>query len=121
MAMELQVSGPFHSSLMKPATFGLKDALLTIPFSKPKVTYYSDIDGITMMDPEQIKDSLIRQLVAPVQWIKVIEKMESDGFTHFVEVGPGKVLGGLMKKISNQIQIFNTGSKESISALEGSK
>ena len=116
-AMELPVSGPFHSSLMKQAAEGLALALEGVSFSPPKTIYYSDIDAVEMKDVNQIKQSLVRQLMAPVQWIKVIEKMGQDDFTSFVEVGPGKVLNGLIKKISKDAQIFNAGDAASIQAV----
>ena len=120
-AMELPVSGPFHSSLMKPAADGFKLELDKVTFSAPKIAYYSDIDSVTMIDPAKIKESLVRQLMAPVQWIKTIEKMNQDGFTSFVEVGPGKVLNGLIKKISKDALITNAGDVESIKALSEAK
>lgn len=120
-AMELPVSGPFHSSLMKSAADGLGLELEKTVFSAPRVAYYSDIDAAEMKDPVQIKESLVRQLMAPVQWIKVIQKMNSDGFTRFVEVGPGKVLSGLIGKISKESQVLNAGDVKSIEALGGAK
>jgi len=116
-AMELPVSGPFHSSLMKQAAEGLKVALDKVSFSMPKTTYYSDIDAAVMKDVNQIKESLVRQLMSPVQWIKVIEKMGLDGFNYFIEVGPGKVLNGLIRKISKDAQISNAGDVETIKIL----
>jgi len=116
-AVELPVSGPFHSSLMKQAAEGLSQALAGISFAPPKTAYYSDIDAVEMKDVNQIKESLVRQLVAPVQWIKAIEAMGRDGFNSFVEVGPGKVLNGLIKKISKDAQIFNAGDAASIKIL----
>jgi len=116
-AMELPVSGPFHSSLMKQAADGLRQAMEQIAFSAPQVAYYSDIDAVEMKDPAQIKESLVRQLMAPVQWIKTIEKMGQEGYTRFVEVGPGKVLSGLIKKISKDAQMTNAGDVESIKAI----
>lgn len=112
--MELPVSGPFHSSLMKQAADGLAKALETIKFSPPRVTFYSDIDAVPMEDPAGIKGSLVRQLVAPVQWVKTVEKMNQGGFMDFIEVGPGKVLNGLIKKISKDAIVANAGDVESI-------
>src|ERR1700677_473959 len=120
-AMELPVSGPFHSSLMKPAADAFKIVLDTVTFSTPKTAYYSDIDSVQMTDPEKIKESLVRQLMAPVQWIKTIEKMSRDGYSNFVEVGPGKVLNGLIKKIAKDVLISNAGDVESIKALSEAK
>jgi len=116
-AMELPVSGPFHSSLMKQAAEGLSRVLESIRLSPPQVTYYSDIDAVPINDPARIKESLIRQLVAPVQWIKTIEKMSQDGFATFVEVGSGKVLNGLIRKILNDTDVTNAGDLESIKAV----
>jgi [acyl-carrier-protein] S-malonyltransferase len=119
-AMELPVSGPFHSSLMKQAAEGLKDTLSRIKFSTPHVTYYSDIDAKVMGDVDQIKESLVRQLMAPVQWIRTIEKMTQDGFTHYLEVGAGKVLSGLIQKISKDAIVSNAGNVASVqAAVEG--
>ncbi len=120
-AMELPVSGPFHSSLMKPAADRFKLELDKVTFSTPKVAYYSDIDSVQMTDPVKIKESLVRQLMAPVQWIKTIEKMTQDGYSSFVEVGPGKVLNGLIKKISKDALITNAGDVESIKVLSEAK
>ncbi len=116
-AMELPVSGPFHSSLMKQAADGLGQVLEKMNFSTPQVTYYSDIDAVIMSDVTLIKESLVRQLMAPVQWIKTIEKMTEDGFTSYVEVGPGKVLNGLIKKISKDSITSNAGDMESIQSV----
>jgi [acyl-carrier-protein] S-malonyltransferase len=116
-AMELPVSGPFHSSLMKEAADGLRRTLEQMEFSAPQVTYYSDIDSVVMSEAAQIKESLVRQLMAPVQWIKTIEKMSQDGFTTFVEVGSGKVLNGLIKKIFKDSIVSNAGDVESIKSV----
>jgi [acyl-carrier-protein] S-malonyltransferase len=120
-AMELPVSGPFHSSLMKPAADGLRQALEKISFSSPKVPYYSDIDSQIMNDPAQIKESLVRQLMAPVQWTKTIQKMTGDGFGRFVEVGSGKVLCGLIQKISKEAVVANAGDGATIQAVSEAK
>ncbi len=117
-AMELAVSGPFHSSLMKQAADGLKEALGSVRLSAPKVTYYSDIDAKTMQDPAVIAESLVRQLVAPVQWIKTIDAMGREGITTFVEVGSGKVLNGLIRKINKDAVIYNVGDRQSLAEAD---
>jgi len=117
-AMELAVSGPFHSSLMKQAADGLKEALGAVQLSAPKVTYYSDIDAKPMQDPAAIAESLVRQLVAPVQWIKTIEAMGRDGITTFVEVGSGKVLNGLIRKINKDAVIYNVGDTQTLAEVD---
>ena len=70
-----------------------------------------------MSDPAVIKESLVRQLMAPVQWIKTVGRMDSDGYQFFVEVGPGKVLSGLIRKIVPEAQVANAGDPESIASI----
>src|SRR5215472_17082018 len=106
---------------MKPAADKFLQALEQVTFSAPQVTYYSDIEPVEMKDPAQIKESLVRQLMAPVQWIKTIEKMGQDGYASFVEVGSGKVLNGLVKKISKDAVITNAGDVESIKLVSEAK
>jgi [acyl-carrier-protein] S-malonyltransferase len=117
-AMELPVSGPFHSSLMKQAADGLKQAIGLITLSAPKAVYYSDIDAKPLEDPAAIAESLVRQLVAPVQWIKTIEAMGKDGINTFVEVGSGKVLTGLIRKINKDSILYNVGDKASLAEAD---
>ncbi|HVZ81788.1 MAG TPA: ACP S-malonyltransferase [bacterium] len=120
-AMELPVSGPFHSSLMRPAADGLRSELEKVQFSKPLVPYYSDIDSFILDDPERIKESLVRQLMAPVQWTKTIQKMSEDGFDRFIEVGSGKVLSGLIQKINKEAMVANAGDPASIQTVSEAK
>lgn len=120
-AMELPVSGPFHSSLMKPAADGLRETLEKVTFSSPKVPYYSDIDSQVIDDPMRIKESLVRQLMAPVQWTKTILTMSDDGFDRFIEVGSGKVLCGLVQKIKKEAVTLNAGDPATIQALSEAK
>lgn len=117
-AMELPVSGPFHSSLMKQAADGFKEALGSVKLSAPQVTYYSDIDAKPLRDPAVIAESLVRQLVSPVQWIKTIEAMGRDGITAFVEVGSGKVLNGLIRKINKDAVLFNVGDVQTLAEVD---
>ncbi|HET9868879.1 MAG TPA: ACP S-malonyltransferase, partial [bacterium] len=88
-AMELPVSGPFHSSLMKQAAEGLRQALASVKLAAPQAAYYSDVDAKPLADPGEIAESLVRQLVAPVQWTRTIEALGRDGVGAFVEVGSG--------------------------------
>lgn len=113
-AMELPVSGPFHSSLMQPASDGLRGVLASLEFRKPSVAYYSDTESVRLEDPAAIRESLVKQLVAPVQWTATIRKMASDGVVSFVEAGPGKVLTGLVKKIHPEAVIGPAGDAVSI-------
>jgi [acyl-carrier-protein] S-malonyltransferase len=116
-AVELPVGGPFHSSLMGLAVDGLRKALEKAAFTTPRVVYYSDIDAVEMKDPAAIAESLARQLTQPVRWTQVIQRMMEDGYSTFIEVGPGKVLGGLIKKISKDAQVLNAGDVPAVEAL----
>ena len=113
-AMELPVSGPFHSSLMKSAADGLREALTHVQFQKPILAYYSDTESVKMENPMVIRESLVRQLVSPVQWTATVRAMASDGVDSFVEVGPGKVLTGLIKKIHPGAVVGTAGDASSI-------
>jgi [acyl-carrier-protein] S-malonyltransferase len=113
-AMELPVSGPFHSSLMKPAADEYRDTLTHISYQKPVMAYYSDTESVKMEDPVVIRESLVRQLVAPVQWTATVRKMVADGVDTFVEAGPGKVLTGLIKKIHPEAAVGPAGDAVSI-------
>ncbi len=96
----LKVSGAFHSPLMEPARIQLAEAIAATSFKKPVCPVYQNVDGLPSMDPEEIKDKLIRQLTAPVRWTESVLKMHADfPEGEFIETGPGKVLSGLLSKI----------------------
>ena len=103
MAVPLNVSGAFHSPLMTPAREELSDKLDSIDISDISIPLYTNVDAKPITKGRDIKDSLIRQLENPVLWYNSIEKMIRDGFTSFLEVGPGKVLQALNRKINNTI------------------
>jgi [acyl-carrier-protein] S-malonyltransferase len=105
--LELPVSGPFHSSLMKSAVLPFWDRLKKVSFSTPIKKVYSDTTGLILSSSDKIVENLAQQLTTPVQWINVIQEMVQDGYTKFVEVGPGKVLTGLIKKINAQVETIN--------------
>lgn len=102
-AMELPVGGAFHSPLMKPAEEELAAAITTTRFSQPICPVYQNVTTTGVTDPEEIKKNLIAQLTAPVKWTQSVQQMIKDGATEFVEVGPGKVLQGLVKKIDSSV------------------
>jgi [acyl-carrier-protein] S-malonyltransferase len=104
----LDVSGAFHSPLMRPAETGLCLALSEVPFSKPSVPFVANVTGNYMQDPEEIKESLALQLTSSIQWEASVSKMVEDGITTFVEFGPGKVLSGLVKKINKEVKVFSS-------------
>jgi len=98
-ALILPVGGAFHSPLMKPAREELAQAIATTHFANPICPVYQNVTTTAVTDPEAIKQNLIAQLTAPVKWTQSIQQMVKDGATHFIEVGPGNVLQGLIKKI----------------------
>lgn len=99
-ALPLPVGGAFHSPLMEPARVELADAINSTSFSKPLCPIYQNVTAAPSTDTEVIKKNLIEQLTAPVRWTQIVQNMFTDGATLFVECGPGKVLQGLVKKLS---------------------
>tara|TARA_R100000306_G_scaffold5939_10_gene8433 strand:- start:5819 stop:6700 length:882 start_codon:yes stop_codon:yes gene_type:complete len=98
-ALMLPVGGAFHSPLMEPAREELAAAIENTHFSKPTCPVYQNVSTFAVTDPEEIKKNLIFQLTAPVKWTQSVQNMIKDGADHFIEVGPGNVLQGLVKKI----------------------
>lgn len=98
-ALVLPVGGAFHSPLMEPAREELAAAIEQTTFAQPICPVYQNVSTIAVSDPEQIKKNLIAQLTAPVKWTQSVQQMVADGAESFTEVGPGKVLQGLVKKI----------------------
>lgn len=99
-ALKLPVGGAFHSPIMEPAREELAEAIMNTTFTKPICPIYQNVDGQAYSDPETIKKNLNLQLISPVMWTKTVQNMSIDGAKHFIEVGPGSVLQGLIKKIS---------------------
>ncbi|MBI3512078.1 MAG: ACP S-malonyltransferase [Bacteroidetes bacterium] len=103
-ALVLPVGGAFHSPLMEPARVELEAAINATNFNTPICPVYQNVNAKAVTDPEEIKKNLIAQLTAPVRWTQTIQNMFADGATNFVEVGPGKVLQGLVKKIAQGVE-----------------
>ena len=101
-ALRLPVGGAFHSPLMEPAKVELQAAIEAAPFKTPICPVYQNVDAKSYTDPEQIKANLIAQLTAPVRWTYIVQNMLADGADSFVELGPGAVLQGLIKKVSRE-------------------
>jgi [acyl-carrier-protein] S-malonyltransferase len=101
-ALLLPVGGAFHSPLMEPAREELAAAIESTQFNAPSCPIYQNVTTTAVSDPEAIKKNLILQLTAPVKWTQSVQQMVKDGATSFVEVGPGKVLQGLVKKIHRE-------------------
>jgi [acyl-carrier-protein] S-malonyltransferase len=104
-ALVLPVGGAFHSPLMEPAREELASAISSTKFSDPKCAIYQNVSASAVSDPETIKTNLISQLTAPVRWTQSVQAMINDGATLFTEVGPGKVLQGLVKKIDRSAEV----------------
>lgn len=102
-ALVLNVAGAFHSPLMAPAQAELEAAIHQTRFNSPSIPVYQNITALPSSDPEVIKQNLINQLTGPVRWTQTIRNMVADGGTEFIEVGPGKVLQGLIKKIEASV------------------
>ncbi|MCE1187723.1 MAG: ACP S-malonyltransferase [Ignavibacteria bacterium] len=102
MVKELVVSGAFHSPLMQSAQDKLLAKLEVVPFYSARKPVYANVTAKPVVDPQVIKDLLYKQVTAPVLWEETIKNMVADGFDEFVEVGPGKVLQGLVKRIAPQ-------------------
>jgi len=103
-AILLPVSAPFHSSLMKPATVRLSEALSKITVSAPRIPVVHNVDARTRSDPTEIRKALITQADHPVLWVECVKEMARRGATHVLECGPGKVLAPLAKRISESVQ-----------------
>lgn len=101
-ALVLPVGGAFHSVLMKPAEEELAAAIEQTTFHKPLCPVYQNVTTTAVSDENAIKTNLIKQLTAPVKWTQSVQQMIADGATEFIEVGPGKVLQGLVKKINKE-------------------
>jgi [acyl-carrier-protein] S-malonyltransferase len=104
-ALKLVVGGAFHSPLMEPAREELAAAIMATIFSNPVCPVYQNVNAQSVTDPETIRQNLIKQLTAPVRWTQTVENMFADGATHFTELGPGKVLQGLVKKIAKDAEV----------------
>lgn len=104
-ALKLPVGGAFHSPLMQPASEELQTAINSTTFSIPICPVYQNVNAYPQTDPNEIKQNLIAQLTAPVRWTQTVKNMVTDGATEFIELGPGDVLKGLVKKIGPDVTV----------------
>lgn len=102
-ALLLPVGGAFHSPLMEPAREQLAAAIANTTFNKPIAPIYQNVTASAVSNPDEIKENLMKQLTAPVRWTQTMQQMIADGTTDFYEVGPGKVLQGLLRKIDRTV------------------
>ena len=106
-ALVLPVGGAFHSPLMEPARIELEAAINNTTFNNPICPVYQNVTASAISNTDEIKKNLILQLTAPVKWTQTVTQMIADGATHFTEVGPGKVLQGLEKKVNPSIETIS--------------
>jgi [acyl-carrier-protein] S-malonyltransferase len=106
-ALPLKVGGAFHSPLMEPARIELAEAINNTTFSIPICPVYQNVNAKPVTNPDEIKQNLIAQLTSPVRWTQIAENMIADGGTSFIEVGPGTVLQGLIKKVKPDVETMS--------------
>ncbi len=113
-AIKLAVSGAFHSPFMEPARAELASAIANTAFTKPVCPVYQNVNAQAVTDPETIKTNLVAQLTSPVKWTQIVGQMVADGCDTFVEVGPGSVLQGLIRKTAKGLNISGVNTFEQI-------
>ena len=113
-ALPLPVSAPFHSALMQPAALRLQQFMQNIVFNAPRIPVINNVDVASYVDPDQIKDALVRQAYNPVRWVETIRAFSAQGITHVAECGPGKVLAGMIKRIEGSLESLALQDKASI-------
>lgn len=117
-ALPLAVSVPSHCELMKPAAEQLANALADIAINAPEIAVINNVDVRVESESSQICTALVRQLYSPVRWTETVEKMAQDGIEILVEIGPGKVLNGLTKRIAAELQAVSVNDTTSLNAIE---
>jgi len=116
-AIPLQVSGAFHTPLMQPAVDGMAKIIPTVTFRDPSMPIIANTTAEPLTKGEEIREELLRQLCNSVQWQRTIEHMIGNGVSHFIEIGPGKVLTGLIRRINRDVETINIGDAESIRGM----
>lgn len=113
-AVPLQVSAPFHCALMEPASERLAPVLEDISFQDPQIPVYANVDASPVREAETAKRMLLRQVVSPVRWQEVVEVMAAAGVETMIEVGPGSVLSGLVRRIRKDLTVLTVSDSESV-------
>jgi len=116
--VKLKVSAPFHCALMKPAQDRLAADLERLSFSEPAMPVVTNVDARATTAPDELRDALVRQVSAPVRWVESMQLLMSHGVDTFVEVGPGEVLSGLMRRISRDVKMLNVEDAASLQKIE---
>jgi [acyl-carrier-protein] S-malonyltransferase len=114
-AIKLPVSAPFHCSLMMPAQERLSRDLRELNYSKPLCPVVHNVDALANFDASAVCDKLIQQVSSPVRWLQTVELLRQEGATKFVEIGPGKVLSGLVRQIDREAETANIEDPASLS------
>ena len=114
----LAVSAPFHCALLKPAEERLEPDLRALTVQTPRIPIIANVDAEPKRDAASAVDALVKQVSAPVRWEQVVRRLASEGVTHYVEVGPGTVLSGLVKKIDRGATVLNFSEPQDLAALE---
>jgi [acyl-carrier-protein] S-malonyltransferase len=115
--VQLPVSGAFHSPLMSYAVEDFGKKMDLVHFKMVKIPVYANVTAVAVSDPQEIRTLLQHQLTHPVRWVETIQSMMNDGVKHFIEVGAGKVLSGLVRRISRDVEVTNYGTLEEIEKL----
>ncbi len=105
--IRLAVAGAFHTELMKPADEKLAKALSSVQMQAPKIPVWSNVDALPHTDPDEIRDLLVKQVLSPVLWEKTMRNLLADGIEEFYEIGPGRVLAGLLKRVQRKVKCTN--------------
>ena len=116
-AVPLSVSAPFHCALMAPAEARLEPELRDLPAASPRVPIVANVDAQPKREAWAAIDALVRQVSAPVRWLEVVERLASEGVTTYVEVGPGRVLSGLVRKINKDANVFAFGGPDDLEVI----
>lgn len=116
-AIPLPVSGAFHTPLMQSAVDGMSEVIATLSFSDPAIPIIGNTTAQPLTTADLIKEELLRQLCNCVQWQRSIEYMIDNGVATFIEIGPGKVLTGLIKRINKNVELINIGDAEAVKSI----
>src|SRR5262249_34493410 len=110
--VRLPVAGAFHTAIMKPADEALAAALAEVEIRPPRVPVWSNVDGQPHTNPDEIRNLLVRQVLQPVLWEQTLRGLLAAGFDRFYEIGPGRVLAGLLKRVQRKVDIQNVSAGE---------
>lgn len=117
--LPLPVSAPFHSPLMVPARIGLQPVLAALSFADLATPLYTNVDASPVTAGNVVREGLVRQVDAPVRWVELVQRMVADGFDTFVEIGPGSVLSGLIRRIACDVKTAQVGNADQVDKFLG--